>query len=548
MKVSRPWLVVIHCVNHRLELAVGDAFKSNESFQRLDDMMVKIYYLFLKSGKNKRLIMRVAERLSVTWVSFVNTKGTRFQAHHYHGIRVMIVNYLALLLFAENMIAADNKTCKPDVKAQLQGYLNQWVTYGYLGTLELYRRVLRLTSHLSLLMQGQSILITDILDGLEECKQELSILAAAPEPLFPFSVEVHDAADQATLTVTATNLPATTQFKERAKMTESQRKRADKCMTKVRETFTLKKVVQGKQQIKKIKEDLIPAISACLTQRYESLKEPVIEAMRIADHSTWDLSDPSSGKEYVRTLAKHFDTPLGKHNFNLDLALKELNGIKALKSGKFKGFKGKITFWQALFEEYQNQFPHFLLIIELCLCLILSSSTVERGFSTLKRHLSDSRLSLSNEKLDELLVVRINVPVLMKLDPAYEEKLVGKAIDLYINDPGLKRGRYSKTTTKHSNTTSTSSKLDSPDLFLPVPSVAVVSEHENQLLGDYDFTGTLSDSELGSCEDLEEETESEGELEDETESVVELEDETESEPEVEMDQDEEGDMEGEEDV
>ena len=83
-------------------------------------MMVKIYYLFLKSGKNKRLIMRVAERLSVTWVSFVNTKGTRFQAHHYHGIRVMIVNYLALLLFAENMIAADNKTCKPDVKAQLQ--------------------------------------------------------------------------------------------------------------------------------------------------------------------------------------------------------------------------------------------------------------------------------------------------------------------------------------------------------------------------------------------------------------------------------------------
>ena len=118
--MSRPWLVVIHCVNHRLELAVGDAFKSNESFQRLDDMMVKIYYLFLKSGKNKRLIMRVAERLSVTWVSFVNTKGTRFQAHHYHGIRVMIVNYLALLLFAENMIAADNKTCKPDVKAQLQ--------------------------------------------------------------------------------------------------------------------------------------------------------------------------------------------------------------------------------------------------------------------------------------------------------------------------------------------------------------------------------------------------------------------------------------------
>lgn len=107
----------------------------------------------------------MAQRLSVTWVSFVNPKGTRFQAHHYHGIRV-IVNYLTLVLFAENMIEANNKTCKPDLKAQLKGYLNQWMTYGYLGALELYRRVLRLTSHLSLIMQGQGILTTDVLDGL----------------------------------------------------------------------------------------------------------------------------------------------------------------------------------------------------------------------------------------------------------------------------------------------------------------------------------------------------------------------------------------------
>ena len=59
-------------------------------------------------------------------------------------------------------------------------------------------------------------------------------------------MEVNDTADQATLTVTGTNLSATTQFKERAKMTERQKRRADKCMTKVRESFTLKKVVRNK--------------------------------------------------------------------------------------------------------------------------------------------------------------------------------------------------------------------------------------------------------------------------------------------------------------
>ena len=130
-------------------------------------------------------------------------------------------------------------------------------------------------------------------------KQELSQLAASKEPVFPFSTQVNDSADHATLTVTATNLPATTQFKERVNLTERQKKGADKCITKVKETFELKKVTEGKQKVQKIKTDLIPSIASCLDKRYQSLQEPVIRAMRIADHSTWDLGDPNSGKACV---------------------------------------------------------------------------------------------------------------------------------------------------------------------------------------------------------------------------------------------------------
>ena len=93
-----------------------------------------------------------------------------------------------LRLFAENMIKANNNTCKPDLKAQLKGYLNQLLAYGYLGALELYRRVLCLTSYLCLVMQGQGVLITDVLDGLKVCMQELNHLATSKEPVFPFSI------------------------------------------------------------------------------------------------------------------------------------------------------------------------------------------------------------------------------------------------------------------------------------------------------------------------------------------------------------------------
>ena len=102
-----------------------------------------------------------------------------------------------------------------------------------------------------------------------------------------------DSADCATLTVTLTNLPATTKFKERVKLTVRQKQGADRNTTKVRETFELKRVTERKQKVQKIKPDLIPAMASYLDKQYRSLKEPVIQGIRIADHSTWELQDPN---------------------------------------------------------------------------------------------------------------------------------------------------------------------------------------------------------------------------------------------------------------
>lgn len=480
MKLQRPWLLVVHCVNHRLELAVGDSFKSNGAFKILDEMMVNVFYLFRNSGKNKRIIMRLAGRLSITWISFVNTKGTRFQAHHYRGIRAMIVNFLALVLFAENMIESDAKTCKGEVKAKLKGYLDQWLSFGYLGALQLYREVLKHTSHTSLVFQNQDVLITDVIDALSECKDNLQQISEAIEVELPFPVQIDDDNNEATLTATATNLPATLIFKERSKMTENQILKADKCITKVSDTFSLKRVKQGKETVRKIKSVLIPEIQSCINKRFESFDMPLYQAFRIADHSTWDCKSNEFGKEQVRIIAEHFQKPLETHKFNLDLALRELNALKHLKETKFKAFLGKLPFWERIFCDHFAKFVHFLLIIEICLTMSYSSSTVERGFSYVKRHLTDSRLSLTNKALDSLLVIRINVPVLAKLDPNYEEKLIQKAVKLYLTTSELKRGRYHRTVTTQSKSPSVTKSLsDCDDLFMPLSAATYINSDPN---------------------------------------------------------------------
>ena len=56
---------------------------------------------------------------------------------------------------------------------------------------------------------------------------------------------------------------------------------------------------------------------------------------------------PKLGKSFrksVQTLAEHFSVPLSQHNFSVDLALKNLNDVKALKVTKFKGYKGHNLF------------------------------------------------------------------------------------------------------------------------------------------------------------------------------------------------------------
>ena len=49
-KETAPWISVIHCFNHRLELAVKDMFDGT-FFKYIDTMLVKVYYLYRKSPK-----------------------------------------------------------------------------------------------------------------------------------------------------------------------------------------------------------------------------------------------------------------------------------------------------------------------------------------------------------------------------------------------------------------------------------------------------------------------------------------------------------------
>jgi hypothetical protein len=139
--------------------------------------------------------------------------------------------------------------------------------------------------------------------------------------------------------------------------------------------------------------------------------------------------------------------------------------------------------------------------------MILSTSTVERGFSTVKRHLTDARLSLSNKRLNQLLLIRNNVPILQGLDHDYETKIVAKAIKLYLESS--ERGRYNNTKTRFTKE-ATAGTSGTVDQFLPVSVSHIIERNllNHELLGDFAHVGPLpeiSESDIDNQSDSESE-------------------------------------------
>ena len=56
-------LPTIHCMNHRLELAMKDSYQGEKSFQKVKEMLDSLYCLFRNSGKTWSLFQLIASTL-----------------------------------------------------------------------------------------------------------------------------------------------------------------------------------------------------------------------------------------------------------------------------------------------------------------------------------------------------------------------------------------------------------------------------------------------------------------------------------------------------
>ena len=124
-----PWLFWGWCYAHRLELACKDEFSSS-LFSSVDEMLLRIYYLYEKSPKKCRELESVAKELQQVFDLVkggdrpIRSCGTRWITHKRNALQRIVDRYGVYIAHLSTLV--QDSSLKAADRARLKGYLLKW--------------------------------------------------------------------------------------------------------------------------------------------------------------------------------------------------------------------------------------------------------------------------------------------------------------------------------------------------------------------------------------------------------------------------------------
>ncbi|XP_060781081.1 E3 SUMO-protein ligase KIAA1586-like [Neoarius graeffei] len=153
-----PDLMVWHCLNHRLELAVGDTVKHVNNVNHFTSFLDKIYTLYHRSPKNCRKLAQHAQELEVNVQKIGRVLDVRWAASSFRTIKTVWSSYTAL--HQHFRAAAMDGTREDNEKAMYSGPMTKMETQEFLCDLGLMYDTLEEIAHLSLNLQERGMTLT----------------------------------------------------------------------------------------------------------------------------------------------------------------------------------------------------------------------------------------------------------------------------------------------------------------------------------------------------------------------------------------------------
>ena len=376
------WIFWMWCLAHRIELAVKDALKCT-AFNAVDDMLLKLYYLYEKPPKKCRELEEVITDLKEclhfgnAGVKPISASGSRWVSRKLSAMRRILSKYG---VYTNHLIAlSEDPKVKGTDRAKLRGYCNQWVDAKYLLGCAVFIDVLTHCAIFSKVMQSDELDILAALTSLLRTLKETDKLSSLPLAQWPlYSATMKKLEEE--------NGKKGYQLQELKKFSEAEqyytRHHGEFC-TKIRECQRTRMAWSDQQ----VMRDVIIVLAS---QGWEKLLEEDVPL------------------DSLDRLVERFAVPLQGASADCSKVKEEFQSILqyAVQYISLSTMDYRAVWWRIFNAPTASEWSNVLTLIELLFSLPASNGKLERIFSqmnVIKTNKSLKRSLLSNESLDDLL-------------------------------------------------------------------------------------------------------------------------------------------------
>ena len=346
MANERPWLVIIHCVNHRLELAIKDAVKAIPQFQDCDRFYNNIFYLFKNSGKLKTESKEACHVLNITYYPLPKIHGTRFVNRRRKGFTKLLHNWPALITTFTNALAR-RRGCHLEKLAKIAGIVKKLKSFRFLCQTAAYLDILESIGPLSLIFEKKLLMAYDVKPAVEQalsCIEELQnedIDEAYSSFLRKFTIK-----DEDELVAVTSRYPKLGHERRQLRNREYIEIELDD-MTSVNR--------QSLEQAIELRAEGVDIIVPLIKDRFSSFTddEGVFTLMTWFDPQFWQDDRVKNGRDEIKKLIEIFKTPLEAAGFDKSKVFTEWKSLQSTVNSFYANLS-VTDVWAKLFQHRQK--------------------------------------------------------------------------------------------------------------------------------------------------------------------------------------------------
>lgn len=173
LKRDFPRLQSVHCLAHRLELAVADSLKIVAGCNHFEVFISKLHSLYNQSTKNAKELEKAAADLQMQILKIGKIFTIRWVASSFRTIKAVLKDFPVLARHFAT--ASEDATCSGAERSKYTGLLKHLTSTGFLSDLAVMKDVLRELQGLSLRLQRQDV---SLVDASRQIQQTIEVVSA----------------------------------------------------------------------------------------------------------------------------------------------------------------------------------------------------------------------------------------------------------------------------------------------------------------------------------------------------------------------------------